>query len=339
MAGGKSAGPAVQRIADDIKNRTFSHLYVLCGDEVYLRDQFKNNLKNALMPQNPSMNFTCYAGKKVNPKEICQMADTMPFLSGHRLILLEDTEFFKKAPDMMVELIGSIPDTAYLVFCEETVDKRSKMYKAAAKNGYVGEFTTPDDAMLRRWIAQSAKRGSHQISGADAQFLINWCGSDMFRLHNEMEKLISYCPQGAAITDKEIREVCSRQLKDTIFQLTSAIALKRRKEAFDAYKDLIGLETKPGQILYMLRREFRLLWQTKALSHLGSDEREIARKARIHPAFAGRYLRAQAAFTEPDLRAVTDELAEMQARIHTGRADARYALESFMVKHTQKESD
>ncbi len=338
MAGAKSAGPAVQRIADDIKNRTFSHLYVLYGDEVYLRDQFKNNLKNALMPGNPSMNFTGYSGKKVNPKEICQMADTMPFLSDHRLILLEDTDLFKKASDMMIDLIGNLPETVYLIFCEENVDKRGRMYKAAVKNGYAGEFTTPDDGMLRRWIAQSVRRGGHEISGADAQFLINWCGNDMFRLHNEMEKLISYCPEGAPITDRDIREVCSRQLKDTVFSLTSAIAQGRRKEAFDAYRDLLGLETKPGQVLYMLRREFKLLWQTKALAHLGENEREIARKARIHPAFTGRYLNAQAAFTEAELRAVTDELAEIQARIHTGRADAGYALESFMIEHTEKES-
>ena len=338
MAAAGSAGAVMDRITGDIRDRTFAHLYILYGDEIYLRDQFRNNLRDALMPENPPMNYTRYSGRKTDAKEICQMADTMPFLSDHRLILIEDSGFFKSAPDSLVDLIGNIPESVYIIFCEESVDRRSRMYKAAVKTGYAGEFTTPDDGLLRRWLVQSARRGGHQISNAHAQFMINWCGTDMFRLHNEMEKLISYSPAGSAITDHHIREICSRQLKDTIFQLTSAIAAGSREDAFAAYRDLLGLETKPNQILYMLRREFRLLWMTKALSHQGEQDREIARKARIHPAFIGRYLRIQTDFNERDLRNITDELAGIQALIHTGRADARCALESFMTEHTKKES-
>ena len=155
-------------------------------------------------------------------------------------------------------------------------------------------------------------------------------------LYHEMEKLISYCDPGAEITDTAIREVCSRELKDTIFQLTAAIAQRQREAAFKAYRDLVGLETKPSQILYMLRREFKLVWMVKALTSQGQSPSEIARKARIHPAFINRYMNVQAAFDEAQLLSVTDELTEIQALTHTGRADARFALESFMMKHTDE---
>ena len=275
----ESVSSVISRISSDIKNQTWAPVYVLYGDEVYLKDQFKTNLKNALMPDNASMNYSVYAGSKIDPKAVCQTADTMPFLADHRLILIEDSGFFKSASDPMIELVAHLPENVYMIFCEEQVDKRGRMYKAASKAGFTGEFSTPDDAMLRRWIIQSAKRGGHQISDASAQLLINWCGRDMFGLHNEMEKLISYAPSGEDITEEMIREVCTRQMKDTIFQLTSAIALKDREKAFDAYRDLLGLETKPSQILYMLRREFKLIWTTKALAAEGESEQEIARRA------------------------------------------------------------
>ena len=335
MARTDTVSTVIARITGDIKSKTYAHVYILTGDEAYLRDQFKNNLKNALMPENPSMNFTVYSGKKIDPKSVVQMADTLPFLAGHRLIMIEQSGFFKSANDQMVELISAVPEEAYLIFDEDTVDKRGRMYKAAVRAGYVAEFTTPDDGMLRRWLVQTASRNGHSMKDATAHGMLQWCGHDMFRLHHEMEKLISYCDPGTEITDAAIRAVCSRELKDTIFQLTAAIAQRQRDAAFKAYRDLVGLETKPGQILYMLRREFKLVWMTKALAGRGELPTEIARKARIHPAFINRYMNVQAEFDEAQLLAVTDELAEIQALTHTGRADARYALESFMMKHTE----
>lgn len=336
MARTDTVSSVIARITGDIKNQTYAHIYVLTGDEAYLRDQFKNNLKNALMPGNPSMNYTVYSGNKIDPKSLIQMADTLPFLADHRLILIEESGFFKSANDQMVELIGNLPEELYLIFDEDAVDKRGRMYKAAVKAGYVAEFTTPDDGMLRRWLVQTASKSGHSMKDATAHGMLQWCGHDMFRLHHEMDKLISYCDPGTEITDKAIREVCSRELKDTIFQLTAAIAQKQRETAFKAYRDLVGLETKPSQILYMLRREFKLVWMTKAMSSQGDSPSEISRKARIHPAFINRYMNVQAAFDEAQLLAVTDELTEIQALTHTGRADARFALESFMMKHTEE---
>jgi DNA polymerase-3 subunit delta len=169
---------------------------------------------------------------------------------------------------------------------------------------------------------------------AAAQTMIEWCGRDMFLLHHEMEKLISYVEPEQPITAEDVRAIGTRQLKDTIFQLTSAMAVRSGPDAFAAYRELLRLETKPGQILYMLRREFKLIWLTKALRDQGESDREIARIAKIHPAFVGRYIKAQTAFTEEQLRQITEELADIQARIHTGRAKDREALEIFMTEHT-----
>ncbi|MBR2752104.1 MAG: hypothetical protein IKE02_00050 [Lachnospiraceae bacterium] len=112
MARTDTVSSVIARITGDIKNQTFAHVYVLTGDEAYLRDQFKNNLKNALMPENPSMNFTVYSGKKTDPKSLIQMADTLPFLADHRLIMIEESGFFKSADDHMIDLIGALPEEA-----------------------------------------------------------------------------------------------------------------------------------------------------------------------------------------------------------------------------------
>lgn len=337
MAKRTDASSVINRIREDIRTGSLEHLYLLFGDEAYLKEQFKNQLKEALMPENESMNYSAFSGKSVDPGEILSLADTMPFLSDHRLILLEDTNWFKKAPNEIVAFVKDIPENVYLIFSEDAVDKRSKLYKAALSAGLAAEMATPDDDMLRRWLVQAAGRGDHPMERASAQAMIDWCGRDMFLLHHEMEKLISYVDPGQEIQASDVRAVCTRELKDTIFKLTSAMANRSRDEAFAAYRELLGLETKPAQILYMLRREFKLVWMTKALHEQGESEREIASKAKIHPAFVGRYIQAQAAFTEEQLRQIMEELADIQARIHTGRAREREALEVFMTEVTSSE--
>ncbi len=337
MSSYDSAGSVIRRLNEDIKNNSFEHVYLLFGDEAYLRDQFRDNLISALMPAQPPMNYSHFSGNKINTDEVLSLASTVPFLAEHRLIVLEDTGYFKKSSDKLAGLIEKIPEAVYLIFVEDAVDKRGKMYKSVVRNGFPAEMTTPDDGMLRRWLIRHAEQYGCTMTDRTAQLMMNWCGRDMFLLHNEILKFTSFAGEGSEITGTIIRSLGIRELKDTIFKLTSALAFGKRNEAFDAYRELVGLETKPNQILYMLRREFKLVRMTKALYNRGENEKSIAKAARIHPAFVGRYLRAQRGFDDASLAAVIDELTEIQSGIHTGRADAQVALETFMMTHTKKE--
>lgn len=49
------------------------------------------------------------------------------------MILLENTGFFKNKADALADYMGSLPDYLVLIFVEEEVDKRNRMYKAVQK--------------------------------------------------------------------------------------------------------------------------------------------------------------------------------------------------------------
>ena len=75
--------------------------------------------------------------------EIIGLADTMPFFAEKRLILMEDSGFFKggAGADELTEYMGGIPESTCLVFVESEVDKRSRLYKAV--KGISGWEATP----------------------------------------------------------------------------------------------------------------------------------------------------------------------------------------------------
>ena len=60
----------MKNIQEDIKNREFKNAYLLYGEEVYLKQQYKNNLVKAMNPEGDTMNFTRYSGKGIDVGEL-----------------------------------------------------------------------------------------------------------------------------------------------------------------------------------------------------------------------------------------------------------------------------
>ena len=94
--------PAKQRqINEDIANGTFKPCYLIYGDEAYLRIQNKDKLKKALLGSGDSMNLSHYEGAGLNPLEIIDMAETLPFFAERRIIVIENSGFFKNGCPVM----------------------------------------------------------------------------------------------------------------------------------------------------------------------------------------------------------------------------------------------
>ena len=121
----------MQTLNQDIKNNDFKKVYLLFGEEAFLKKSYKNRLREAIT-QGDTMNYNYYEGKGINVNEIISLSDTMPFFADRRLILMEDSGWFKGGPgaDEMCAYIENIPDTTCLLFVETEVDKRSRMYTA-----------------------------------------------------------------------------------------------------------------------------------------------------------------------------------------------------------------
>lgn len=120
----------MKSLQEDIKNQDFKQVYLLYGEENYLKQQYKGKLKKALIQEEDSMNFSMFEGKKTEPKEIIDLAETMPFFADRRVIFLEDTGFFKNQCGDLPEYMAELPEYICMVFIENDVDKRNRMYKA-----------------------------------------------------------------------------------------------------------------------------------------------------------------------------------------------------------------
>ena len=86
----------MKSINEDIKSGTFKQAYLLYGEEAYLKKQYKDKITEAMFPDGDRMNYAYYEGKGINPGELIDLAETMPFFAERRLIVVENSGFLKR---------------------------------------------------------------------------------------------------------------------------------------------------------------------------------------------------------------------------------------------------
>ena len=147
----------MKSLNEDIKTGVFKQIYLLYGEEAYLKKQYKQKLTRAMISEVDTVNYTYYEGQGIHVAEVIDLAETMPFFAERRLIVIENSGFFKNAAPELADYLKNLPETAYFLFVESEVDKRGKMYKAVKEKGRIVELSRQDEKTLLYWIAGSVK--------------------------------------------------------------------------------------------------------------------------------------------------------------------------------------
>lgn len=328
----------MKTIDEDIKNGTYRQVYLFCGEEAYLKRQYRDKLKNAMVAADDNMNFSAFEGKNINPKELIDLAETLPFFADRRLILIENSGMLKNAADEFAEYLKTIPETTHFLFVEEEIDKRSKMYKAVKNAGNIVEFSRQSQDILVRWISGRIKRENKNISNQAMQLFLSMTGDDMENIDKELEKLICYCLNKESILPEDVEAVCSGKVNNQIFDMVNAIAMKNQSQALQLYYDLLELKEPSMRILFLIARQFQILLNVKNLKSKGFDANTIAAKAGIPPFAVKRNLQQAASFDLQQLKEALEDAVAAEADIKTGRMTDQMAVELLIMKYSTKKT-
>lgn len=324
----------MKTIDNDIKMGQLKNVYLLYGTEDYLKRQYRDKLKHALVEPDDTMNFSAYEGKDINPKELIDLSETLPFFKEKRMILVENSGFFKNSCDDLAEYMSQVPESTCFVFVEEEVDKRSKLFKAASRVGSTVEFETPKEDMLIRWILGRIQREGKKITQSVMQLFLSKTGSDMENIDKELEKLICYTLDKTEISAADVEAICTGQTENKIFEMIDAISAKNQKKALDLYYDLLALKEAPMRILFLIARQFQNLLLIKSMSAKGYPAVSIAKTAGM-PSFAvQKNLRQAGAFKINQLKEAIEDCGQAEEDVKTGRMADQLAVELLIVKYS-----
>lgn len=325
----------MKTIDEDIRSGKFQNIYLLYGSENYLKQQYKQKLKQALIPQDDTINFSRFEGQHTDPHAIIDLAETLPFFADYRLILVEDSGFFKNACEALAGYLPQLPSSTILIFTESEVDKRGKMYKTASKSGRAVEFTEQNEQLLTRWILGRLKKENKKITQSVLQLFLSKTGTDMGNIDKELEKLLCYTLNREIIESADVEAVCTEQITNQIFEMVNAIGKRDQKRALSLYYDLLALKEAPMRILYLINRQFRILLELKSMQKAGLDAKTMASKAGIPPFAVRRSLTQASCFSQKELIRALQDGASLETDSKTGKMTDQIAVEVLIVRYSR----
>lgn len=319
----------MKRVKEDIKNHSFHSVYLFYGEEDYLKRMYRDKIKQAVLPDGDEMNYSYFEGKGTDPLQLQEIADTLPFFSDYRLVLVENSGWFKSANDM-ADYLGRMPDTTILVFVEKELDKRNKLYKYVNKNGLAVEMNAMTGKEMKSWLAVLLKQNGRQMRESTAEYFLQQVDNSMTNVQNEMEKLVAYTTGREEITVEDIDTVCSVQVTGRIFQMMDAVAGGNQPETLSLYHDLLTLRESPMSILYLLSRHFHILLQIKSMAGR-VDKSEMAKRAGVPPFTVGKYQSQCRRFFSGKLQSMLDACIETEYQFKRGNLSDQLGVELLLI--------
>lgn len=325
----------MQNMIQDIKSNSYRQIYLLYGEENYLKKVYKDKLKEAIVGKDDSINYNYFEGKNISVKTVIDIAETLPFFAEHRLIILENSGFFKNANEDIAAYIKEVPETTILIFAEEEIDKRGKLYKYIKEHGYISEMGRQNTSKLVPWILKILKRENKKITENEMKLFLTKTGDDMENILRELEKLISYTYGREVITAQDIEQICSTQITGKIFDMITAVSEKNQRKALELYQDLLTLKEPPMRILFLISRQFNLMLQVKELQKAGCDTVSIAKQTGLQSFLVGKYAAQARKFSTEFLKQALTECVEFEEAIKTGKMEDQLSVELLILQYSR----
>ncbi len=330
-------------IDEEIKNGLNKNIYLLFGDENYLLNNYKKKIIKTLIPNESDIDteLTVFNNDKVSALNIIEACSIISFTGGRRIVLVNKSNFFSKgnATDIenMLEFINSDIDDYIVIFVENNVDKRSKLYKAVAKKGFSEEYNSLKIDDLAKFIVSQTKKAKSEISIDDAKYLALNVYNDLDNIVSEVNKLSSY-KINDVITREDIDLICSKNLEVRVFELVDKIGQKDSKSAINIFNNMMLVKESPLMILTMIGRTFKTLLLCKTLLESGCSESEITSKTKLHPFVVKKNIAITRNFKKIELYNGLFEVLEADEKIKTGKMKDTICVSNIILKYANKEN-
>ncbi len=257
-------------------------VYILRGEEDYLRDSYLSELKKLCLPEGTeAFNYHRLQGPGLDMAALRQSAEAMPFMGEHTLTEVRDLDVNRTSGydvEALKAFLEDVPDWATVAFVFSpgyAPDNRLAPVKAMKKAGADIAFTSPGEAELLRWVVRRMESLGKRIDGPTANYLIWICGDRMNALIPEMVKIAGYASD-RDVTCRDIDAVAKKAPETTIFNLTDALGAGEYDKAARLLADLLADKDEPPQRqIAMISEQFRRLYVARVAQDTGRGESYI----------------------------------------------------------------
>lgn len=221
-------------ISKDIKAGRYAPVYLLMGEEGYFIDRLGDMLGESILNEaERAFNQITAYGKDSECGDIINFCKQMPMMGSYQVVILKEAQQLRKLEQLSLYTQAHSASTV-LVIChkEKNIDKRSALYKQISKIGVVFESVKPRDYEIGGWLNDFIRAKGLSIDPKALTMLTEHLGVDIAKISNELDKLMTYLPEGTKnITADHIEQNIGISKEFNNFELTRAISEKNMHKA------------------------------------------------------------------------------------------------------------
>jgi DNA polymerase-3 subunit delta len=205
------------------------------GEESYYIDKLSDYIEqNILSEEEKGFNQTVLYGRDVSIEDIVSTAKRYPMMADRQVVIVKEAQDLSRTIDKLESYVENPMLSTVLVFCYKykTLDKRKKMTKMLDKVGVVFESKKLYENQVGEWIKRVLSGKSYSIEPKATAMLVEFLGTDLSKINNELEKLQIILPKGSTITPIHIEENIGFSKDFNVFELRKAIGERNQLKAY-----------------------------------------------------------------------------------------------------------
>ena len=225
----------VVKIVNDIKAGNIKPIYFLMGEEPYYIDKLSDYIEeNVLTEEEKSFNQTVLYGRDVTIEDIISTAKRYPMMAERQVVIVKEAQDLTKTIDKLESYAEDPMVSTVLVFCYKykTLDKRKKVTKELAKSGLVYESKKLYENQVGEWIKRVLQGKNYTIEPKASAMLVEFLGTDLSKINNELQKLQIILPKGSMITPKHIEENIGFSKDFNVFELRKSLGERNQLKSY-----------------------------------------------------------------------------------------------------------
>lgn len=320
-----------EQLREQVQKRELAPVYVLYGEETYLRDRAAKAIAEACFSKDDLRDFNeaeFSLAVSENLQRAIAAAEQFPMMSARRLVRVKDVSIAARSDkdtlreeneSLLASYLESPSATSVVIFIADDLNGTRKMTKLLKNQAVVVEFAQLDEAGLRSWAASIFKRNGIAIEPASIALLASFCGGDVARLENEAEKLITAALPEKAVTPELIETLVTDHNELSNFALTDELNRGRGAAAIKALEKVLGDGAEPLMILGSLSYNYRKLAIVRGMMERGVERGEIARQLGVRYSQQEAYFAAARRAKRASLTHFVKRIADVDLAIKTSK--------------------
>jgi len=288
--------------------------YLLFGEEDYLKFSYSKEIaKKVLDGSFDEFNHVVIYGEEYTPQKLIEAITTLPMMSDKKLVEVRGLDYKSLKKEGLIELdkaltaIDDCDHTILVMRADESMfdlgrgKNQSEMLKMLSKHLQIVELDFPKGNRLTAWITKHFSKWDIEFDTNYCEYLVDYCGHDMWALTNEIDKLCSYALANKIkkVGKNEIEKVCFQTSEYDDFQLTNSLLEGNRKVVFETLKRQKNNHEPPNIILFSIVKMYSELYAVSRLYLSGETRGQISLDLKIHEFKVGKYINKISRTTQP----------------------------------------